>query len=106
MVFRLFMDQFASWNAYRLAFGFAAFSYLFYFLALPWALFAFLLLGFLCLLGGIFFPMEFDRAFRSGQSFLLGILSFIVSLFILLGYILVWKPISLLFPQGTEKGKN
>ncbi len=102
MVFRLFMDQFARWNAYRLAFGLSLLSYLFYFLALPWLLFAFLFLGFFCLIGGIFFPMEFDQLFRNLQSIVLGIFSFIISFFILLGYILFWKPFSYLF-LGRDK---
>ncbi|TGK00670.1 hypothetical protein EHO59_12030 [Leptospira semungkisensis] len=104
MVFRLFMDQFVRWSAYKLAFGFAGLSYIFYFLSQPWIQFASIFAGFLCLLGGLFFPLQFDRWYRNTQSLLLGIVSFFVSCLILLGYLLVWRPFSFLLPSKEKKG--
>ncbi|MEI1279213.1 hypothetical protein V6Z05_12875 [Leptospira venezuelensis] len=100
MVFGLMMDHPARWNAYKLAFGFTILSYLFYFLSLPFVLFALLAAGLLCLIGGLFFPQTFDQLYRTFQFLVLGILSFLGSLVILIGYLIFWRPLQ--FVLGTK----
>ncbi|WP_367897489.1 hypothetical protein AB3N61_09950 [Leptospira sp. WS58.C1] len=97
MVFGLMMDHPARWNAYRLAFGFTILSYLFYFLSLPFVLFALLAAGLFCLIGGLFFPHTFDHLFRTCQSLILGTLSLFLSILILIGYLIFWRPFLFVF---------
>ncbi|PKA15418.1 hypothetical protein [Leptospira haakeii] len=102
MVFGLMIDHPARWNAYKLAFGFTALSYLFYFLSLPFVLFALLAAGLLCLAGGLFFPHTFDHLYRTFQFLVLGILSFLVSLFILIGYLIFWRPLQFILGSKNQ----
>ncbi|TGM94588.1 hypothetical protein [Leptospira licerasiae] len=103
MVFGLMIDHPARWNAYRLAFGFTALSYLFYFLSLPFVLFALLAAGLFCLIGGLFIPHTFDQLYRGIQFLVLGILSFFASLVILIGYIIFWRPFQFVFGSKNQE---
>ncbi|TGL58512.1 hypothetical protein [Leptospira sarikeiensis] len=103
MVFGLMMDHPARLNAYKLAFGLTAISYLFYFLSLPLVLFALLFIGLICLVGGIFFPQTFDLWYRNLQFVVLGILAFLGSTLILIAYLILWRPFQILF---GSKAKN
>ncbi|PJZ76158.1 hypothetical protein [Leptospira neocaledonica] len=103
MVFGLMMDHPARWNAYRLAFGFTILSYLFYFLSLPFVLFALLGAGLFCLIGGLFFPHIFDHLYRTFQFLVLGILSFLVSFLILIGYLIFWRPLQFVFGSKNQE---
>ncbi|MGJ4746499.1 hypothetical protein ACQV5M_09095 [Leptospira sp. SA-E8] len=103
MVFGLMMDHPARWNAYKLAFGFTILSYLFYFLSLPFVLFALLAVGLFCLIGGLFFPHTFDHLYRTFQFLILGILSFLVSLLILIGYLIFWRPFQFILGSKNQE---
>ncbi|TGK06295.1 hypothetical protein EHO60_16735 [Leptospira fletcheri] len=102
MVLRLFMENFNRIAAYRLAFGWTGLSFLFYFLSQPNFLFLCLGLGFFCLLAGIFFPHPFQEGYNRFRSVAVGIVSFVVSVFLLIGYLLFWRPFLLLKGKREE----
>ncbi|PJZ70183.1 hypothetical protein CH373_09945 [Leptospira perolatii] len=96
------MENPARFTAYKLSFLLIGLSYLFLYLSVPWIQIFSLCVSLVCLLAGIFFPDQFDTIYRKSQSFLFGIFSLLYSILSLSFYLLIWKPISRLFPLGKD----